>query len=67
MTQGPTNADEARDLLRSTEAARIIGISVRTLDKYEEQGFITAFRTPSGHRRWRRAEVEALLSRDGAA
>lgn len=66
-TQGPTNADEARPLLRSTEAARVIGVSVRTLYKYEEQGFITASRTPSGHRRWLRSEVEALLSRGGAA
>ena len=67
MTQGSSNADEAQDLLRTVEAAQLIRVSMRALYMYEEQGFITSYRTPGGHRRWRRSEVEALLTRPGAA
>lgn len=70
MTQGPS-PDEAEvkpeDLLWSAAAARLIGVSRQTLYRYEDQGFITSFRTPSGHRRYVRSEVEALLTRSGAA
>ncbi len=55
------------DLLGTAESAKLIGVSVRTLYRYEDQGRITSVRTPGGHRRYRRSEVEALLSRAGAA
>lgn len=49
------------DLLTSHEAAEIIGVSVRSLYRWEESGDITPARTPGGHRRYLRADVEALL------
>jgi len=51
------------DLLATAESAKLIGVSVRTLYRYEDQGRITSVRTPGGHRRYRRADVERLLSR----
>ncbi len=58
-----TNQDAPDDLLTSHEAAAFIGVSVRSLTRWEEDGHITALRTPGGHRRYRRRDVEALLGK----
>jgi excisionase family DNA binding protein len=58
MTQRPE--PDVETLLWTSEAAALAGISRRTLYRYEEQGFITSLRTPSGLRRYRRSDVEAL-------
>jgi excisionase family DNA binding protein len=49
-------------LLKTTEAATLAGVSIRTLYRWEALGYIAALRTPSGHRRFRRSDVEALLT-----
>jgi putative resolvase len=61
MTQRQESDGET--LLWTTEAATLAGISVRTLYRYEERGFITSIRSEGGHRRFRRADVEALRLR----
>jgi excisionase family DNA binding protein len=43
------------------EAADLMGVSVDTLRRWERAGRITAVRTPTGHRRFKRSDVEALL------
>jgi excisionase family DNA binding protein len=40
------------------EAAKFIGVSEPTLRKWTDAGRIAAFRTPGGHRRYLRAELE---------
>lgn len=47
-------------------AAKLIGVSIDTLKRWEKAGRINAVRTPSGHRRFRRADVLALLKRPAA-
>jgi excisionase family DNA binding protein len=42
-------------------AAALIGISADTLRRWEKAGRITSVRTPTGHRRFKRDEVLALL------
>ncbi len=49
------------DLLSSTEAARLLRISRQTLWRMTNEGKISFRRTPGGHRRFVRAEVETLL------
>lgn len=44
------------------DAAALIGVHVDTLKRWEKSGRISSFRTPSGHRRYARADVEALLT-----
>jgi excisionase family DNA binding protein len=47
------------------EAARLIGVSEPTLRKWTDSGRIAVFRTPGGHRRYLRSEIEAFRrSRD---
>ncbi|WP_270483374.1 MerR family transcriptional regulator [Gordonia jacobaea] len=43
------------------DAARRLSVSVATLRRWERDGRIHAVRTPTGHRRFRLAEVESLL------
>ena len=60
-------AESADDLLTSTTAAKLIGVHRDTLKRYEDRDqLITSVRTPYGHRRYRRADVEALLTKASA-
>ncbi len=48
-------------LLTVGEAAALVGVSNDTLKRWEKAGHIASGRTPNGHRRFRRADVERLL------
>ena len=50
------------DLLSLAAAAKVARVSRSTLLRAESAEKITSLRTPGGHRRFRRADVEALLS-----
>lgn len=43
------------------EAAAIATVSTDTIKRWEKAGRIESLRTPTGHRRFRRSDVEALL------
>lgn len=47
--------------LTSSQVARLLGVSTRTVQRMEARGDLTPARLPSGHRRYRRSEIEALL------
>ncbi len=47
--------------LTTREAARLLGISVSTAQKWIESGAIESWKTPGGHRRMRRSAVLSLL------
>ena len=53
------------DVLTTTEAAKLLGISVRTAQLLIEGGGLPSWKTPGGHRRVHRADVEALLPASG--
>ena len=55
------------DLLTVSEAARIIQMSPDTIRRYSDKGALATVRTPTNHRRFRRADVLALLSPERAA
>ena len=52
----------AADLLPIGEAARLLGVSVGTVRRWEREGKISAQRTPGGQRRFDRAEIERARS-----
>lgn len=59
-------------LLTVKQAAEFLGISRNTLYRYENRGYLTPLRTPTGHRRYRRSQLEEFLHsmevrKDGAA
>ena len=53
-------------LMSPGEAARTLGIDVKTLQRWANDGQVTAVRTPGGHRRYLAAEIR-LYSRLRAA
>ncbi len=42
-------------------AAEVLGVSPATLDRWVRNGRLTPFRTPSGHPRYTRAQLDRLL------
>jgi len=63
MTHRPSEGEtDGAELLTSIEAAALIKVSRRTLHRWEQRGLITPARTPTGQLRYRRGEVEALLT-----
>ncbi len=52
--------DSNKDMLRVSEAAKILGISPQTLRNWEKSGRITAQRSPGGQRYYRLSEVRRL-------
>jgi excisionase family DNA binding protein len=49
-------------VLTTTETAKLLGISVRTAQLLIEGGALPSWKTPGGHRRVHRADVEALMA-----
>lgn len=49
-----------RDILTTTETAKLLGVSVRTAQLLMEGGTVRSWKTPGGHRRVYRADIEAL-------
>jgi excisionase family DNA binding protein len=55
------------ELLRPREVAEVFGVRTTSIARWAREGRITAVFTPGGHRRYRRADVQALLDADAAA
>ncbi len=52
------------DILTTSQAAKLLGISVRTAQLLIEGGSLSSWKTPGGHRRVYRDEVLALAARE---
>ena len=53
------------DLIKITEAAKLLGVSKSTLGRWHDSGKLSAdFITPGGDRRWSRARILAMRSKD---
>ena len=50
-----------RRWLRLGPAAELLGVSINTLRRWSDDGKVTCYRSAGGHRRFRRADVDALL------
>jgi len=52
-------------LVPISRAAQLLGVSIYTMRRWDESGQLPAVRLPSGHRRYRLADIEGLT--DGKA
>ena len=53
---------ERRDeALTPSEVAGIFGVDPKTVTRWAQNGKISSFRTPGGHRRYWRSDVEAYM------
>lgn len=55
------------DYVSVGEAAAALGVHIDTIKRWTREGKIEARRTAGGHRRYRRADVEALLTSGASA
>ena len=53
------------DWLTLGQAAKYLGVAQSTMRKWSDVGRVPAFYTPGGHRRYRRADLDAFLERSG--
>lgn len=53
------------DWLTLGQAAKYIGVAQSTIRKWSDQGLLSAFYTPGGHRRFRRRDLDSFLARSG--
>ena len=54
--------DPADELLTSAQAAQMFGVAPKTVTRWAASGRLGSIRTPGGHRRFRRSEIDALLA-----
>lgn len=54
------------EVLKTPEAANFLGVDVQTLVKAADAGEIPCWKTPGGHRRFRRQALLDLLERRSA-
>ncbi len=57
-----TRTPEAESLLTPAEVAALFRVDPKTVTRWAKAGKLTSIRTLGGHRRYREAEVRALLS-----
>jgi excisionase family DNA binding protein len=55
-----------QDFLPIGEAARLLGVSVETVRRWDNAGKIPSVRTLGGQRRFRRADIAALMGGEAA-
>lgn len=60
-------AKKQRDFYTTREAARVLDVSLTTVQLWVEAGVLPAWKTPGGHRRVSRAAVDALNSEQRSA
>ena len=53
------------DWLTLGQAAKYLGVAQSTLRKWTDSGRVPAFKTPGGHRRYRRRDLDSFLERSG--
>ena len=58
--QPPGN--DTTDWLTLGQAARYLGVAQSTIRKWSDQGRLSAFYTPGGHRRYRRRDLDSFVS-----
>ena len=59
--QGRTAPLGESDWLTLGRAARYLGVAQSTIRKWSDSGRVRAFKTPGGHRRYRRADLDDFL------
>lgn len=67
MSAVPTTAVLPRGMMTTSEVAKRLGVSLRTVQLWVEAGILPAARTPGGHRRIPATAVEALALSTGLA
>jgi excisionase family DNA binding protein len=61
-SSAPAAMTETDSLLTTFQAARELGVAFSTINYWIDDGTLSGFRTPGGHRRIRRTDLEAFMA-----
>lgn len=62
MLSMPSHDNVSRPLgLSTSQAARTLGVSLGTIRRWSDMGYLQAYRTPGGQRRFSAEQIEAFV------
>lgn len=56
-----TEDKDPNERLMPGQVAEILGVDTKTVGRWASRGLLSHVRTPGGHRRYKRKDVEALM------
>lgn len=56
------NQDDSQLVFTSSQAARYLGVSLATVRRWTDAGFLTGYRTPGGQRRFSREQLDGFIA-----
>ena len=61
MPETKTQAHEHQLVFTSSQAARYLGVSLATIRRWTDAGYLTGYRTPGGQRRFSREQLDGFI------
>jgi excisionase family DNA binding protein len=61
MTTTPSPGHEHQLVFTSSQAARYLGVSLATIRRWTDAGYLTGYRTPGGQRRFSREQLDGFI------
>jgi len=58
----PTPTTSQQLGLTTSQAARELGVSLSTVRRWTDMGYLSSYRTPGGQRRFSREQIDAFLA-----
>jgi excisionase family DNA binding protein len=58
----PTHHDDQQLVFTSSQAARYLGVSLATVRRWTDAGYLTGYRTPGGQRRFSRDQLDGFIA-----
>jgi len=62
MPSNPAPHHEHQLVLTSSQAARYLGVSLATVRRWTDAGYLTGYRTPGGQRRFSREQLDDFIA-----
>lgn len=62
MAATHNSQDDSQLVFTSSQAARYLGVSLATVRRWTDAGFLTGYRTPGGQRRFSREQLDGFIA-----
>ena len=67
LAMSKTIPSKTRSMLKPAEVAELMGVDAKTVSRWAKEGRLRAIRTPGGHRRFYRSDIENYLKQADTA
>lgn len=61
MPNTPSQGHEHQLVFTSSQAARYLGVSLATIRRWTDAGYLSGYRTPGGQRRFSREQLDGFI------